>query len=541
MLFLLACHGPPTTSPPDSADSDTPVEIVEQPGLHLGGVVTCEDPTLRDTEGPMLQPDLGAAWADQPSKRSGFGAAVEDFNADGLIDIFLPDHDGCTLFLAQSDGTFARLPDATPEGCAGMGAAPADIDADGDLDLIVATIDTPEILLINDGTGHFNDEAEVRGLYAKLLDPTMGASWGDYDGDGDLDLFMANHSFRGESGSVPPAPGIPTRLMRNDGSGFFSDVSDAVLSEAARLGYSFLGGWHDLDADGNEDLYIVNDFGNRVFPNILLLGDGAGGLTEADPATGIVLGIDAMGLAVGDLTGDGLPDLAISDWGALHLMLSLEPGVWYDSALACGVTPAHADQVVGWAMEFADLDNDTDLDLVATFGPSPQELADATKYENPDFQPDGLWLNDGGAFTESSVAWGMDITTNNRGLVIADLNGDGWPDTLRRGILDDDTLIHHSRCGAAAWLGVRLEGIGENPAGIGARIEAWSGDVRQVRWIRSGSTGLASGGPLVAHFGLGEADVLDRLDVFWPSGTTSSFTDIETRQSVVISQTDSEE
>ena len=421
-----------------------------------------------------------------------------------------------------------------------MGAAPVDIDVDGDLDIIVATLESPELLLINDGSGVFTDEAAERGLHQEQNDPSMGASWGDYDSDGDLDLFIANHSYRGKDGSHPPEPGVANRLMRNDGGGFFTDVTADTLSEAAQLGYTFLGGWHDLDMDGHQDLYIINDYGNQIYPNLLMKGDGAGTLTGAEPTSGLILGIDAMGLGVGDFSGDGRPDLAISDWGSLHLLISQESATWFDSTLVSGMTTEHDAQIVGWAMEFADPDNDADLDLLATFGPSPLNLPEGSTVENPDHQPDALWLNDGGTLTESAADWGLDSTGNNRGLVVADLNGDGWLDTLRRGLLTDDTILHRSRCGAAAWISVRLQAAGETPAGIGARIEAWQDGERQLRWISSGSTSLSSGGPLVAHFGLGDVDVLDRLEVIWPDGTSDAFTNIQTRQSVLIRQSEVE-
>jgi len=532
-VLFIACRSP---LPGASADTDAPADVVPQPGLLLGGVVACAEPERRDTEGPVFQPNLGADWTAYTSEISAFGAAVEDFTGDGLIDIFLPDHDGCALFSGQPDGTLSRREGALPEDCAGMGAAPADIDADGDLDILVATLESPELLLINDGSGIFTDEAAERGLHQELNDPTMGASWGDYDRDGDLDLFLANHSYRGDADGQLANPGVANRLMRNDGGGIFTDVTADTLSTAAQLGYTFLGGWHDLDMDGNPDLYIINDYGSRVYPNLLMMGDGNGTLTESDPAAGLTLAIDAMGLGVGDFSGDGRPDLAISDWGGVHLMISQEDSTWYDSTLASGMTTDHADQVVGWAMEFADPDNDADLDIFATFGPSPLDLPEDHTMENPDHQPDALWLNDGGTLTESAADWGLDSTGNNRGLVVADLNGDGWLDTLRRGILTGDTILHRSRCGAAAWISVRLQAAGENPAGIGARIETWQDGERQLRWISSGSTSLSSGGPLVAHFGLGDVDMLDRLEVFWPDGTTDAFTNIQTRQSVLIRQ-----
>ena len=545
LLVLLACTGPYRDgNSTDSVDTGGPIEIVEQPGLTRGGVLTCADPGMRETSGPMFLPDLGADWASQKSDTSSAGAAVEDFNGDGLLDIFLSDHDRCQLYITQPDGTLTEeSAERLPADCAGMGAAPADIDADGDIDIFVTATSDPELLLINDGVGTFTDEATARGLTVEEADPSMGASWGDLDADGDLDLFIANHTFRGGTGPTPPDPAYANRLMRNDGDGSFSAIS-ATLPDSALLGYTFLGSWHDFNMDGHTDLYIINDYGDQVYENRLLLGDGSGGLTDADPDNGLNLPIDAMGLGVGDFNGDGLPDAVVSDWGSMHLMLSLEAGIWYDSTLASGLTATHSDTVIGWGVEFADPDNDADLDIIATFGPASvfesNTLDNPDNPDNPEIQPDGFWRNDGGTLTDAAADWGLDHTGNNRGLIVADLNGDGWLDTLRRGIKEGTSVIHHSRCGAEAWVTVRLEAAGENPAAIGARIVLEAGGDEQVRWIGSGSTGLSSGGPLMAHFGLNDATILDHLTVHWPDGTTNSFTNIETRQALVINQADSE-
>ncbi len=537
LLFLtgLPACTEPAPGVPDTGDTDAP--LPDQPGLIQGRAQDCAEPALRQSEGPMFLADPGADWTAWSGSAAGMGMAVEDLDGDGRLDIFLPDHDRCALFIAQPDGTYVEEAAARlPEGCAGMAAAPADLDSDGDIDLFVAAVEGDELLLINDGGGVFTDEAAARGLVLDSPDPSMGAAWGDLEGDGDLDLFIANHTFRGGAGPTPPDPAYPNRLLRNDGA-TFTDISD-TLSEPARLGYTFLGGWHDLDGDGTADLYIVNDYGDRVYGNRLLLGDGQGGLRDADEDSGLNLSIDAMGLGVGDLNADGLPDLAISDWGSIHLMMSLEPGIWYDGALAAGLVASHTDSVVGWAMQLADLDNDADLDILSTFGPS--SVAPQNGDPNPEEQPDALWLSDGGAFTEVAASWGLDDTGNNRGLIVADLNGDGWLDTLRRAPLTGQAVIHHSRCGEAAWVTVRLIAEGGNRDGIGAKIVATEQGVSQTRWIDSGSTGLASGGPLVAHFGLGDTGVLDELTVTWPDGSLTRYTNIATRRALVISQADSE-
>ncbi len=150
---------------------------------------------------------------------------------------------------------------------------------------------------------------------------------------------------------------------------------------------------------------------------------------------------------------------------------------------------------------------------------------------NPEEQPDGLWLNEGGTFVDAAPAWDMDQRRSTRGLVLADFNDDGWLDVLKTAV-DERALLWTARCGEAAWLRMDLQAPGANPRGIGARIVARSGAHSWTRWLLGASTSYVSSPPAEVHFGLGDVDRLDSLTVYWPDGTVDTWRDVPTRQRV---------
>ncbi|MFT5684708.1 MAG: hypothetical protein ACI8RZ_005652 [Myxococcota bacterium] len=234
-----------------------------------------------------------------------------------------------------------------------------------------------------------------------------------------------------------------------------------------------------------------------------------------------------MGLGVGDLNADGLPDLVITDRDAIHMMMSSK-GFWYDAAMSQGLTPG-TDQHTAWRVELADMDNDGDLDAPMVSGPP-----ETGKFTD---QPDALWIQaSDGTFTDQAAQWGLAQTSSGRGLVTADLNDDGWLDLIKTDYLGGPATAHLSRCGAEGWLVVRLDGHAPNTGGIGARITATAGDATWTRWLSAGSTSLGSSSPPETHIGLDMIDTVDSLTITWPGGGETTYTDIPTRQVLTVSQ-----
>ncbi len=515
VVILLACVEDDTGAEPVAVD------VTEH------GAVSCDDDrssVVFDREELPGASDGMAAYM----YRYQFGAAgivAADFDDNGWVDLFFPEVGPDRLFLNGEGGLMeSELPvddDVATGGVAG------DVDGDGDLDLYVTVFGGPNRLLAwNDGFSAVESGAEGGGYHA------AGAAMADLDSDGDLDLLALNHrddEALGEgllAGDMPP--GHPSELWFNDGSGHSTaaDIGEALSGEGT---YPFAGGFHDLDGDGDDDLYAVNDFGHEASPNVALVNDAG----ELSPVAGLDVALYGMGLGANDLDGDGIVDLAMSSWGEL-LLLESQSG-WANTAAARGLYPVGDDRLLAWGLDLADLDNDGDLDLPVNFGflmmpeDFAEELEETRALVNPESQRDALYLNEGGSFTEVSETWGVADDGIGRGVLAVDLDRDGTLDLVKRE-LDGAPIVYTSRCVREAWLVVDLRWSNPNTRAVGARVEVDG----QYRWVRAGGTSFASAGPAEVHFGLGERTEAE-VRVTWPDGEESVAT-VATRQRVTVSR-----
>jgi hypothetical protein len=513
---LLGCRA--GTARFDTADTGAS----ERVRLESSGVLACADPSAREEAVFDLVPA-----GEEPPKVNwlwGGGALVGDLSGNGAHDVLLPGFWQTFLYEGSGGGFTERTELLRGIGLAGSsGGSLADYDGDGDLDVLITRYLLPDVLLRNDG-GVLVDVSREAGLVDQPY-KSMATSWGDYDRDGDLDLWVGSYGVLDQSREDPEhddfEPADPSVLYRNDGDGRFTDVSH-LLPRAAHDGYTFSGGFVDVDGDGWLDLYIVNDFGNS-YPNTLLRN--REGVFEADPEAGLDIAITGMGVGIGDLNADGLPDFVMSAWNGNHVLQSSQVG-WVDYSALKGIdNDLERTQKVGWGVTLADLDNDGDLDAPMVYG-----HLEAT-YQSSRLQPDALYLQgDDGLFTDVGAEWNFHHPTVGRGFVVADLDGNGWLDVVKRD-LAGPTLLYLARCGEASWLGVRLhDAEGANRFAVGARVEVVVGD--EVRWrtVVAGTENHASGGPPEVHVGLGDAETVDLLRVTWPDGEVTEHEGIPARQ-----------
>jgi hypothetical protein len=456
----------------------------------------------------------------------GCGIAVDDVDGDGWPDFFVTQGGSAArLFRNRGDGSFEDVAAAWGLGAeqgGEFGASFADYDADGDPDLWVAR-DGPDRLYRNDG-GSFSDVTAAAGTAGWPDGVSASVAWADYDGDGDLDAYVARAE-RGELVTEGPID-APDSLFRNDG-GVFTDVRD-TLDAFGTSGWGFAAAWSDFDHDGDPDLYVINDVGFLV-PNHYFRNDGPSPdghvFTPATEDCGCLLAISGMGVAIGDYDRDGWQDMYLSN-GAIPfgdgsgktaeiLLRNAGGNTFVDTTLVAGAMAAELpERESSWGVEFLDVDNDGWLDLYVPFGFTTTA------------EPDALLLNDGGTFTRLEAA-GVEATGWGMGVGVVDFDRDGCLDVVVSNRNQGGLRLLHNRCRwGGRWLQVALEGAGANRDAVGAVATAHVGDRLLREEVFRGSTSAHSTRWKVLHFGLGDADTVDRLEIVWPDGTADVLMDV---------------
>ena len=522
--------------------------------LESTGPITCENPGVRDEE-PMYLASFGYEWDNQraqghvsPSGHwiGGSGVIVEDFNQDNRLDVYAPSSERNLIFFQQEDGSFSEESqtaltfDNDTIGVVTTGGSVADFDGDDDLDLFILNLNAPYQLLENVGGGVFVDRASDLGLVQDSYN-YHSVIWGDPDHDGDLDPFVLTAS---RGAIIPTAqnetehlePAGPNRLYRNnDGSDFTLERLDNHTPEP----HSCCGAFVDVNLDYKQDLYIVNDYGMHVQPNQVFLNDGQGDLTP-DFGSGLDIEIYGMGLALGTLNDDDVPDFAVTDWNKTWLLLSDGFGGWYDAGHQYDLISDQGNQTVAWGVELPDVDNDGDLDIWVGYGPIALDDEEEAAFSdmgfyNPRHQPDSLFLQEDGQLIDVADVWGINRDTITRGGVWADLNNDGFLDLIVSAI-DGPVQAYLANCDDSSWIRIQLRQPDTmNTRAVGARVKVTTEAGRQLRWILAGAS-LSSSGPMEAHFGLGDADTIREIQIIWPDATQSILNDVEVNRIVTVTR-----
>ncbi len=481
---------------------------------------------------------LANGQLDNIMKSDGAGGTVLDFDGDGLMDLYLVNSGPVpvlseapagtprlpnALFRNRGDGTFENV--TAKAGVEGWGfgttAAAADYDNDGRTDLLVVNFGGL-ILYHNNGDGTFTDVTAKAGLTSTQA--AISATFFDADNDGRLDLFVANYltfdpALKPPPGANIPYPGPlsyeaqPNTLYRNRGDGTFEDVSAAsgILIPGHR-GMSVAP--VDYDLDGDQDLYVTND----GTANLLLANDGKGHFKEVGLECGVAVNQfgeagGSMGTAVGDVDGDGLPDLFVTRFGNASLYLNSSGGLFDDRIVASGLL-ALTSQYTGWGGNFLDFENDGDLDLFVVNGDAHYlKGLPALLLENGG---NGTFSNaaaKGGAFFQRQL--------NLRGSGALDFDNDGRMDLVATALGDRAVLLHNRGANAGHWLTLRLVGTRSNRDGFGALVKVVAGARSWQAESRCPTSYVFQQDPRL-HFGLGAAAQVDRIEIRWPSGQTQT-------------------
>lgn len=471
---------------------------------------------------------LDAMW-------QGNGVATADYDGDGWLDVYVVSrlsHDPFNprswnrLFRNNGDGTFSEttlaagvrvdfLP-ALPTKIFGNKSAAAwgDYDRDGDPDLFLTHVG-PEVLFRNNGDGTFTDVANQAGLNDANAhqdeSETSGSTWWDYNLDGYLDLYVSSWTGR-------------NAFYRNNGDGTFASIGAETgldLEDQTWMSLSW-----DVDLDGWPDLYLANDFGpNRLFGN-----NGDGSFTDITDIWGLADEGESMGLALGDVNGDSWPDLfitnnAVRGGGQLEntLFLGAPAGPLPEEAVRYGIQNTDW----AWGTEFSDLDLDGDLDLVVVNG-AFLERNTPNRYFRNTLMESGTF-----GFQDVSASAAVDGKAESHGLLVFDPNEDGAPDLLITN-WGEPLYFLESPAPSKRWLKVGLRGLSANPDGVGSRIRVLTSDGWQVRF----HDGVDFMGQSVqpAHFGMGLHTTYEAIEVTWPGGMKELFDGGVTSRTVILQQ-----
>jgi tetratricopeptide (TPR) repeat protein len=504
---------------------------------------TSDEPIQRFTN---IAPALGLDTFDLSG-----GAIADDFDNDGYLDIVVSTWDTAgqlRFFRNTQDGHFSEQTAAAGlTGLyGGLNLVQADYNNDGNVDIFVlrgAWLGKngrhPNSLLRNNGDGTFTDVTFDAGL-GDVHYPTQTASWGDYDNDGDLDLYIGNEATQ--------AFKVPCQLFRNNGDGTFTDV--AADARVQNFGYTKSVIWGDYDSDRLPDLYVSNlGSGNRLYRN-----NGDGTFTNVARKLRVSGLIRSFPSWFWDFDNDGVLDLYVSAYladiavlAANLLDMPVDSRVFAHLYRGDGrggfeeVAKQHnlIRPTSPMGSNFGDLDNDGYLDFYLGTG-------------NPDIKnlmPSQMYLNkEGKRFADVSYAGGFAHIQKGHGVVFADLDNDGDQDIFEQmgGAFPVDrynNILYANDGFGNHWITIKLVGVQSNRSAIGARIraEVVENGVRRSIYKHVNSGGSFGANPLRQTIGLGKAAKIETLEVFWPtSGITQTFHNIAANQFIQIVEGENE-
>jgi hypothetical protein len=493
----------------------------------------------------------------------GSAVAVGDYNGDGFEDVFVTNSaDGAKNHLYRNNGDLTFTDVAAAAGvAAGNDAHNASADAlwfdydnDGHLDLLVVRFGH-NLLFHNLGNGKFEDVTRKAGIYRQLNAITAIAF--DYDRDGYVDLLIGSY-FQPIDIFLPPQPyffpesfetannGGGLTLFHNNRNGTFTDVTDKAGLKSS--GWVLDVGHADADNDGDDDLYVANDYGTDRF----YVNNGDGTFTDK---TESAIGIDTkkgMNVDWGDYDNDGLLDVYVTnitdDYMREGNFLWHNNGnlTFTDLSRETGVSETGW----GWAGKFLDYDNDGWLDLYVVNGwvsagkesYTPDifamiikpgvNFADLRSWppmgnkSMSGYEKKRLFHNEhGDLFRDDAARHGVDSTRDGRGIAVADFDNDGRLDMFISNLGSEPFLYHNTAPTKAHWSQFVLQGVKSNRSAVGAQVRLTAGGKTYLQFVNGGN-GYASQSTMRVHFGLGDSSEIEKVQIRWPSGANQTLTGV---------------
>jgi hypothetical protein len=472
--------------------------------LYFANGARLEGREIRGYGEPRLYRNEGGFQLVDVTRQSGLfresfsqGCAVGDADNDGFPDLYVTGIGANVFYRNRGDGTFVEITETTGTSSESWGTSAAffDADSDSDLDLYVANYADPDVEKLplpgdgpscrwlavpvfcgptglagakdvyfeNEGNGRFTDRTQDSGLSDGIAAYGLGVVTGDYDSDGDLDLYVSNDS-------------VPNFLFQNDGRGNFVETAlfAGVAYNTDGLAQAGMGvDFGDLDSDSHLDVFVTNfsHDTNTAYRNL----------------------------------GNGVFEDATTE-------LNLRMPSWF---------------YLAWATRFVDLDNDGDEDLFIANGHVYPEAGSADAQTSYAQRNQIFWNLGSGKFEEGAFAPGdaMEEIYSTRGGAFGDLDDDGYVDVALVNIDDEASLLRNDG-GENRWIGLRLVGRASNRDAIGARVFTTSGSLRQMKEVHPSGSYLSSNDPRLL-FGLGTGSRVEELTIRWPSGAEQVLSDLE--------------
>ncbi len=490
------------------------------------------------------------------------GMALFDFDADGLIDIYFLN--GAPLPPAEPDPQITnalyrnlgnmQFSDVTKSAgiadCGyGMGVVAGDYDSDGDLDLYINNYG-PNVLYRNNGDRTFTDVTEEAGVACGEY-VGAGAAFLDADGDGDLDLYVANYiNFRFEQHKPRTIDGFPCYpgpldyepasdvLFRNNGDGTFTDVSvEAGIAAVSGTGMGVVSA--DYDNDRDTDIFVANDERG----NFLLENDGSGTFSEVGIQLGVAFDHEGkpqgnMGVDCADYDHDGWLDFFTTTFSReMPVLYHNRDGRFFEDAILTSGAGRGSRRHVNWGTAFADFDNDRWPDLFIACGHLDQKV----DLWNPHtaFRVSNLMLRNigDGKFQDVSqqAGDGLQVVESSRGMGVDDLDNDGDVDIVILNSQAGVTVLRNDTSNDNHWLQIALQSHSPNRHGVGAQVRVTANGLTQLAEVHCGR-GYQSHHGQQLHFGLGKCELVDRVEVRWIGGGTDLFENIAVDQRLVLSE-----
>lgn len=449
----------------------------------------------------------------------GGGISFHDFNLDGWDDVTLTSQSGQPVqFFQNNNGQFTPVTfNFTDGNFRTKQALWVDFDNDGDKDLFVTSDTGLNKLYQNDGNMNLTDISVLAGFFGfNLL--TTGATWGDYDNDGYLDVFLTRFDYN---------YGQTNRLYHNNGDATFTDVTaSSGIGEVSTLGFGAT--FFDFNNDGWQDIYVITD--RVIHSNILYKNNGDGTFTDVSVTSGTNVTMDAMSVTVEDFNNDGWLDIYITNTDSSEsvplgnaLLINNGDETFTNLASQVGVTF----DSYGWGALFLDADLDTYNDIyVSGFYTDTQ----------PSFLPSAFYHNQGNDTCVIPTGIGFEgdnlVSYSN---ALGDYNNDGLPDMV---VMNNDAnvfLWENQTITPYNYLNIKLEGTISNRDGIGARIEVLSNGKLQYRAVLCGE-GYLGQNSSSEFIGIGSANTVDYVKVTWPSGLVDIIYNVTANQTLTVQE-----